>query len=280
MKLINIQTDQGTKTGVMRDDSHYVDVSAAGSVLHLISHADARAQAAALAANGTAQLLAGVKLAAPVTPGKIIAIGLNYSDHAAESGAKPPSKPIVFAKFSNTLAAHGDTITWYADQTPNMDYEAEFGIVIGHTAYRVSETDALSYVGGYVCANDLSARDLQSGDEGKQWVLGKTLDGTCPIGPCLTTSDDIPDPQALSIKCILNGQVMQNSSTAQMIFGVAKLVSYLSHYFTLNAGDLIITGTPPGVGAARKPPVWLKDGDTVTIEIEKIGALTNTIRVL
>lgn len=264
----------------MTDADHFVDVSAAGSVLHIINNADARAQAAALAANGTAQSLAGVKLGAPITPGKIIAIGLNYSDHAAESGAKPPSKPIVFAKFSNTLAAHGDTLIWYNDQTPNMDYEAEFGIVIGKTAYRINDADALSYVGGYVCANDLSARDLQSGDEGKQWVLGKTLDGTCPIGPCLTTSDEIPDPQSLNIKCILNGQIMQNSSTAQMIFGTAKLVAYLSHYFTLNAGDLIITGTPPGVGAARKPPVWLKDGDTVTIEIEKIGALTNTIRVL
>ena len=280
MKLITYFSNGATRTGALAGSDQFVDVSSAGNALALLMDAPARARAAELAANGNRQALSGVELRAPVVPGKIIAIGLNYRDHAAEGGQPIPNKPIIFAKFGNTLTHPNATITWHTDQTTRMDYEAELGIVIGARAYRVAEGDALKHVGGYVCANDISARDLQMGDDQKQWVLGKSMDDTCPIGPCITTTDEIPDPQTLAIKCILNGQTVQNSSTAQMIFSVARLVSHCSHYMTLNPGDLIITGTPPGVGSARKPPLFMKDGDSVSIEIERIGTLTNRIRVL
>ncbi len=280
MKLITYFSNGAVRTGALVAPDQFVDVSAAGNTLTLIMDAGARAKAAALLTGGAKQQLASVELLAPVAPSKIIAIGLNYRDHAAEGGQPIPTKPIIFAKFGNTLANPNATITWHNDQTTKMDYEAELGIVIGTRAYRVSEADALTHVGGYVCANDISARDLQMGDDQKQWVLGKSMDGTCPIGPCLTTTDEIPDPQTLNIKCILNGQTVQNSSTAQMIFSAARLVSHCSHYMTLNPGDLIVTGTPPGVGSARKPPLFMKDGDVVSIEIERIGKLTNPIRVL
>ncbi len=281
MKLIRYFANGSIRTGVLTGHDQFVDVTSAGSLLTLLMDgaARARAQQAALDAS-SAQALAGVELLAPVSPGKIIAIGLNYRDHAAEGGQPIPNKPIIFAKFGNSLANPNATITWYADQTTKMDYEAELGIVIGTTTHRVSEENALGHVGGYVCANDISARDLQMGDDQKQWVLGKSLDGSCPIGPSITTTDEIPDPQTLGIRCILNGQTVQNSNTAQMIFSVARLVAHCSHYMTLQPGDLIVTGTPPGVGSARKPPLFMKDGDEVTIEIDQIGRLTNRLRVL
>lgn len=280
MKLITYESNGKICSGVLHGDAHFIDVSAAGHTHSIMCDPAARAAAAKITASGPKLPLAGVRLFAPIVPGKIIAIGLNYRDHAAESGASVPKKPIVFSKLPNTLAGPGDTITWHSDQTPNMDFEAELGIVIGRMAYRVPLAEALNYVGGYVCANDLSARDLQGGDDGKQWVLGKGLDGTCPIGPCLVTADEVPDPQSLRIRCILNGQTVQDSNTSQMVFNTAQLVAHLSHHLTLYPGDLIVTGTPPGVGAARKPPLWLKDGDDCVIEIEKIGALRNRMRVL
>ena len=153
-------------------------------------------------------------------------------------------------------------------------------MIIGQPCCRVSEANALSYVGGYTCVNDVSARDVQMSDGGKQWTLGKTLDGFCPIGPALVTADEIPDPQALAIRCVLNGQVVQNSNTKEMIFGVARLIAHLSHYMTLQPGDLISTGTPFGVGMSRTPKLFMKDGDEVVIEIEKIGALKNFTKVV
>lgn len=217
------------------------------------------------------------KLHAPVgNPAKIIGIGLNYSDHAAETGAEIPEKPIVFAKYPNTLVGPGDTIR-IPPITEQVDYEAELAVVIGRAARNVSENEALEYVFGYTNCNDVSSRDLQF-SEGGQWTRSKSIDTFCPVGPYIATRDEVADPQDLSVRCILNGEVMQDGTTAKMIFSVARLISFLSQGMTLAPGDIISTGTPPGVGVARDPKVFLKDGDEVTIEIEGLGSLTNPVR--
>ncbi len=210
-------------------------------------------------------------------PGKVIAIGLNYMDHCREQNVRPPERPMVFAKFPTAVIGPGEEICWDTALTGQVDFEAELGVVIGRTARRVDEAQALEYVFGYTVINDVSARDLQFGD--KQWVRGKSLDTFCPVGPLVVSADEIPDPQALGIRCRVNGVLMQNSSTAEMIFGVRTLVAFLSQAFTLQPGDLIATGTPDGVGVFRKPPVFLQDGDQVVCEIDGIGALENRARV-
>jgi 2-keto-4-pentenoate hydratase/2-oxohepta-3-ene-1,7-dioic acid hydratase in catechol pathway len=218
-----------------------------------------------------------VEIQAPVPrPGKIVAIGLNYRDHAREGGVELPATPMVFAKFATSVVPDGAVVEWDPALTSEVDLEAELGVVIGRTARRVSEADALSHVVGYTCVNDVSARDLQFAD--KQFVRAKSLDTFCPMGPVLVTADEIPDPQALSIKGILNGTAVQDSSTSEMVFGVAQLVSFCSQAFTLEPGDVIATGTPAGVLVYRTPKVMLKDGDEMTIEIERIGRLTNRCR--
>jgi 2-keto-4-pentenoate hydratase/2-oxohepta-3-ene-1,7-dioic acid hydratase in catechol pathway len=230
----------------------------------------------AQAVEGPALALESLRLRAPVPrPGKIFGIGLNYRDHAEETGQPVPDVPILFAKFANSVIGPGEPIVVPA-ATRRPDYEAELGVVIGSPARAVSVDDALGHVAGYLCCNDVSARDLQTSTS--QWTLGKAIDTFLPSGPWLVTSDEVPDPQALGIRCVLNGEVMQDSSTAQMVFGVAELVSFISQACTLEPGDLIATGTPPGVGFARTPPVWLQDGDDVTIEIEGLGTLTNPVR--
>lgn len=228
------------------------------------------------ASDGVPVPLAEVRLLAPVPrPGKVVGIGLNYRDHAAESGQPIPEAPILFPKFANSVIGPGAPIV-IPPETEQPDYEAELGVVIGRTAYRVTEVDALAHVAGYTCVNDVSARDLQF--ESSQWMLGKAIDTFLPCGPWLVTADEIPDPQALAIRLTLNGEELQSSSTAQMVFGVAELVASLTRTMTLEPGDLIATGTPPGVGFARKPPVWLRDGDEVSVEVERIGTLTNPVR--
>jgi len=207
-------------------------------------------------------------------PQKIICIGLNYRDHAEEQGVALPERPLLFAKWPNTLIGPGQPIV-IPPITHQVDYEAELGVVIGRRLRAVSAENALEAVAGYVCLNDVSARDLQFAD--KQWVRGKSLDTFCPVGPRLVPASEVPDPQALSIRAILNGQVMQDSSTANMVFGVAELIAFISQAITLEPGDLIATGTPAGVGVFRDPPVLLKPGDEVTIEIERLGALTNPV---
>jgi 2-keto-4-pentenoate hydratase/2-oxohepta-3-ene-1,7-dioic acid hydratase in catechol pathway len=222
--------------------------------------------------------LSSVKLLAPVTnPTKVVAIGLNYRDHAAEQGAPLPKAPLIFAKFPSSITGPFDPITWDPTLTQQVDYEVELGVVIGKRARRVTEADALDYVFGFMVINDISARDLQFGD--KQWVRGKSLDTFCPCGPQIVTTNEIPDPQALPIHCTVNGNTMQNSSTAQMVFGVRALVSYCSQAFTLEPGDLIATGTPSGVGTFRKPPFYLKNGDVVVTEVEGIGRMENVVRL-
>lgn len=218
-----------------------------------------------------------VRLYAPIkNPQKIIGIGMNYEDHAREIGADIPEKPIVFAKYPNTICGPGDPIV-LPPITSQPDYEAELAVVIGREVRNISEADALDHVFGYMNANDVSSRDLQF-SEGGQWTRSKSIDTFCPVGPYIVTADEVGDPQNLRVRCILNGEVMQDGNTEKMIFSVAELIAFLSSGMTLVPGDIIVTGTPPGVGSARDPQVWLKDGDEVTIEIEGLGFLTNPLR--
>ena len=205
------------------------------------------------------------------TPQKIVCIGLNYRDHAEEQGVDLPERPLLFAKWPNTLIASGDAIR-IPSISEKVDYEAELGVVIGRRASQVSVDDALEFVEGYVVANDVSGRDLQFSDG--QWVRGKSLDTFLPVSD-LVPASEVPDPQALPIRAILNGQVMQDSNTSNQIFGVAEVVSFVSQAITLEPGDLIITGTPAGVGAFRDPPVWLQPGDEIAIEIDGVGRISN-----
>ncbi len=214
-------------------------------------------------------------LRAPVPrPGKIVCVGLNYRDHAAETGADVPTEPVLFAKFANSVVPDGAEVA-IPPATSEVDWEAELGVVIGRRARRVGGEEAMDHVAGYTCLNDLSARDLQR--RGGQWTRGKAIDGFLPMGPWLVTRDDVPDPQALAIGCSVNGEVVQESSTAQMVFGVAELVSVISQTMTLEPGDVIATGTPPGVGMARTPPRYLAPGDEVVVSIEGLGDLRTTM---
>jgi 2-keto-4-pentenoate hydratase/2-oxohepta-3-ene-1,7-dioic acid hydratase in catechol pathway len=218
------------------------------------------------------------KLLAPVVPTAIWCIGLNYRQHAAETHAKIPDYPILFAKGLNAVQNPGDPIEIPTHlRSDEVDYEGELAVVIGKTCKNVRRQDALNYVLGYTAANDVSARDWQKNRGGGQWCRGKTFDTFCPLGPCLVTPDEIPNPNALRLRTLLNGEVMQDSNTNDMIFDVPALIEFLSGSTTLLPGTVILTGTPQGVGMARNPPVWLKPGDTITVEVEKIGQLTNPV---
>jgi 2-keto-4-pentenoate hydratase/2-oxohepta-3-ene-1,7-dioic acid hydratase in catechol pathway len=208
-------------------------------------------------------------------PQKIVCVGLNYRDHAEEQGTELPQAPLLFAKWPNTLIGPGEPIV-IPPITGQVDYEAELGVVIGERVRGAAAENALEAVAGYVCLNDVSARDLQFSDG--QWVRGKSLDTFCPVGPELVPASDVPDPQALAIRALVNGEALQDSSTSNMIFSVAEIIAHVSQAITLERGDLIATGTPAGVGAFREPQIWLQDGDEVTIEIERVGALTNPVR--
>jgi 2-keto-4-pentenoate hydratase/2-oxohepta-3-ene-1,7-dioic acid hydratase in catechol pathway len=208
-------------------------------------------------------------------PSKIVCVGLNYRDHAEEQGTELPSAPLLFAKWPNALIGPGEPIV-IPRASKQVDYEAELGVVIGERVRGVTEENALDAVRGYLCLNDVSARDLQFADG--QWTRGKSPDTFCPVGPRLVPAEDVLDPHALGIRCLLNGETMQDSTTANMIFTVAEVIAYASMTMTLEPGDLIATGTPAGVGVFRDPPVLLRDGDEVTIEIDGLGALTNPVR--
>jgi 2-keto-4-pentenoate hydratase/2-oxohepta-3-ene-1,7-dioic acid hydratase in catechol pathway len=218
------------------------------------------------------------KLLAPLEPRDILCIGLNYKAHAAESNAAPPAHPVLFLKNSGTLQNPGDPIVLPRKlRSDEVDYECELAVVIGKTCHNVSRADALEHVLGYTCANDVSARDWQRNGGGGQWCRGKTFATFCPLGPAIVTTDEIPDPNTLAIRTVLNGEVMQDWNTDDMIFDVPAIIEFMSASMILRPGTVILTGTPHGVGFARKPPVFLKPGDTVTIEIEKIGSLTNPV---
>jgi 2-keto-4-pentenoate hydratase/2-oxohepta-3-ene-1,7-dioic acid hydratase in catechol pathway len=283
MRLATIQTAHGPRAAVATADA-YVDLHATDpglpkcvKSLLAASPAVRKAAAEAAASRSAVKYAANaVKLLPPVPdPGKILCIGLNYRDHAIEGGKAIPGEPVLFGKFANALIAHGDPIV-IPKVAQKVDYEAELVIVIGKTGKHIpNDNTAFQYVGGYTCGHDVSARDWQFKGEEKQWIIGKTFDTFAPTGPVLVTADEIPDPHKLQVQLRLNGTTMQNSNTKEFIFGVPHLLWYLSQVVTLEPGDLIFTGTPPGVGIARKPPVLLKPGDVAEVEVEKIGVLRN-----
>ena len=271
MKLVTYSTGSGApKVGYIEDGG--IQPLGDGSLLEYIVHGRSPDRRP----GGETVALEEASLHPPIArPEKIVAIGLNYEDHAAETGAEIPDKPVVFTKYPNTIIGPGAPIR-IPPITEQVDYEAELAVVIGRRARRVEEDDALGYVLGYTCLNDVSARDLQFGDG--QWARCKSLDTFCPMGPVLVTRDEIPDPQDLDIECRLDDRQVQQANTAQMYFGVAAIVSYCSQAFSLEPGDVIATGTPGGVGIFRKPPLLLTDGDLVSVEIERIGRLVNRCR--
>lgn len=282
MKFVTHQTDSGPRLLVEVEPGQYRDVNQHDGQLPsqlkelLAGGEEALAAARRVSLASGATLAAdGLRYLAPIPdPQKVICIGLNYADHAAESGVEIPAEPVVFNKFPTAVAAHQQTIP-LPQESQEVDYEAELVVVIGKLARHVPEERALEFVGGYCAGHDVSARDWQLRKPGKQWLLGKTFDGFAPFGPCLVTADEVPEPGALDIALRLNGEVMQQSNTRQLIFSIAKLVSYISQVATLLPGDVIFTGTPPGVGAARKPPVFLKSGDVCEVAIQGLGVLTN-----
>ncbi|MGB7156703.1 MAG: fumarylacetoacetate hydrolase family protein [Tepidisphaeraceae bacterium] len=226
----------------------------------------------------TGTVLEVERLLAPIVPADILCIGLNYREHAAESNSAIPTNPVLFIKGGNTLNHPGEPIL-IPRRSTMIDYEAELAIIIGKAAKNVPRERAMEHVFGYTCANDVSSRDWQRDKNlgGGQWARGKSFDGFCPLGPAIVTKDEIPNPNGLAIKTILNGQTMQDLTTGDMIFDVPALIESLSSTMTLRAGAVILTGTPQGVGFARTPPVWLKEGDKVVVEIEKIGRLENAV---
>lgn len=293
MKLLTFRSPEGLALGI-KVDTGVIDVRTAAAALGC---ADVPTTPAAFFARGLDYLPALTGLLAEAlpradeadwlldettlqlgpavdNPEKILCVGLNYRRHAAESGAAVPEVPVLFSKFNNALAGHGEAIP-LPDVAGEYDYEVELAVVIGKTAYRVPEHKALEYVLGYTNANDVSARDLQM--RTSQWLLGKTLDKFCPIGPYLLTADEVGNPQALTTKSWLNGELRQNSNTADMVFTVAQIISYFSQHFPLKAGDVILTGTPEGVILGMEEKVWMKPGDTVSIEVGDFGKLTNSL---
>lgn len=285
MRVVQYRSKHGSRLGVVVG-SWVVDVVSAAatagkdltpfqSMLTLLEAGpEALEFARGLRHNGDGLSLEDLQLDFPVAARKIVAIGLNYRDHAEEAGLPVPSAPLCFAKFTSSLSGPFDAIRLPAEDA-QVDFEGELGVVIGRRAHAVSETDAMEYVAGYVAFNDVSARRWQFADG--QWTRGKSCDTFSPNGPYLVTQDEVPDPGDLRITTRVNGEVMQDSSTKQLIFGVPKLISYLSNSFTFYPGDIIATGTPPGVGFSRKPPRFLQAGDLVEVEIERVGKIANRV---
>jgi 2-keto-4-pentenoate hydratase/2-oxohepta-3-ene-1,7-dioic acid hydratase in catechol pathway len=207
-------------------------------------------------------------------PGKIICVGLNYRDHAKEAGLELPATPLLFAKWPTAIIGDGTPIE-LPDTSSEVDYEAELAVVLGRGGRSISEVEALEHVAGYLCLNDVSARDVQFADG--QWTRGKSFDTFCPVGPRLIPPEQVGDPQHLQIRCLVNGEVLQDGNTRDMIFGVAEIIAYASRSITLEPGDVVATGTPAGVGWARNPQRFLLDGDTVAVEIERVGTLSNPV---
>ncbi len=284
MRLATIQTSAGPRAAVLHENS-YIDLAATdpsmpGSVRQLLEAGPAalrRAGEAVHRANAVRVAAAQARLLPPVPdPHKIVCLGLNYRDHAAETGAPIPKDPVLFSKYATALIGPGDAIV-LPPVSQEVDYEAELVIVVGKRGRPKSAEEAWGYVAGYTVGHDVSARDWQLKKDQKQWMVGKTFDTFAPTGPHLVTADEVPDPHALPICLRLNGQTMQDSNTKQMIFNVGTVLAYLAQVFTLEVGDLVFTGTPPGVGIARKPPVYLKAGDVVEVEIADLGVLRNPV---
>jgi 2-keto-4-pentenoate hydratase/2-oxohepta-3-ene-1,7-dioic acid hydratase in catechol pathway len=283
VRWVTVATEEGPRAcGVI--EGKYVDVnqaeprlpSSVREILGLGPDLEPKAQAA-LAHGPVSYEPARSRLLPPVPdPRKIICIGLNYRDHAAESGVPVPPEPVLFSKYPTALIGHLDCIV-LPRVSREVDYEGELVVVIGRGGRHIAREKAWEHVGGYTIGHDVSARDWQLGKPAKQWMAGKTFDTFAPTGPAIVSPEEVPDPHDLGIRLRLNGQTMQDSSTRQLIFGVDELIAYLSQIVKLEPGDLIFTGTPPGVGMARKPPVWLKPGDVVEVEIDRLGMLQNTV---
>ncbi|MFL5240587.1 MAG: fumarylacetoacetate hydrolase family protein [Gemmataceae bacterium] len=283
MRLATILTPQGPRAAAQVGD-RFIDLQAADPLLPstlkgLLAGSPKSLERALAAAQkpGAKSYDQSVKLLPPIPdPEKIICLGLNYRDHAAESGVPIPKDPVLFSKYATALIGPDDAIV-LPSISQEVDYEAELVIVVGRSGRHIRPEDALSYVAGYTIGHDVSARDWQLKKDGKQWMAGKTFDTFAPIGPALVTADEVPDPHNLPIRLRLNGKIMQDSNTREMIFDVKTILAHLSKIFTLHPGDLVFTGTPPGVGMVRKPPVYLKAGDVVEVEIEGLGILRNPV---
>lgn len=287
MNLVTFSLDGQTRLGALRTDGSgnwVTDLNRLNPRLppELIAFLQAGAEALALAqtavSNATPEQwidCAAVKLKAPIMrPGKIICIGQNYLEHAKESGASRPPFPIIFAKYANTVIGPGEPIV-IPRAVEKPDYEGELAVVIGRRGRDIPEAEALSYVAGYMPLNDVSARDWQN--RTGQWVIGKTCDTFCPMGPALVTADEVPDPQNLHLRTVIGDEVLQVGYTGDMIFSVAFLIADMSRVMTLEPGDVIATGTPSGIGAARVPPRWLRPGDVVRVEIDGVSVLENPV---
>jgi 2-keto-4-pentenoate hydratase/2-oxohepta-3-ene-1,7-dioic acid hydratase in catechol pathway len=286
VRLATLETASGKKvTGVGTGSAagKYVDLHAADASLPtcpkaLLALPDGltRAAAALDKAQAAGNFIEGRLLAPIPMPGKVICIGLNYRDHAEESGLPIPTEPVCFSKFSSAVIGPEAAIV-VPKVAHKVDYEAELVVVIGKRGKNIPREEAMSYIAGYTNGNDISARDWQIGRPGGQWLLGKTPDTFAPMGPHLVTRDEITDPHQLQIQLRLNGETLQNSSTKELIFKLDELIAHLSQLITLEPGDVIFTGTPPGVGAARKPPIFIKDGDVTEVEIAGLGILKNSV---
>lgn len=272
MKIAQFYDKNRIRLGIVEADS-ITPVDFQGEMIEFIE------ESASHTSSGKPLPLNAVRLAPPVTnPSKIVAIGRNYMEHIQEGNREVPESPMIFAKFPSSLIGHLGMITWDPNITKKVDFEAELAVIIGKRIYNCPETEVMEAIFGYTCSNDVSAKDLQYSD--KQWVRGKSLDTFCPLGPWVVTSDEISDPQSLDIRCLLNGHLMQDSNTSMMIFKLPELISFISRHFTLLPGDIILTGTPQGVGTYRNPPIYMKEGDEVIVEIEKVGRLANRCRTL
>jgi 2-keto-4-pentenoate hydratase/2-oxohepta-3-ene-1,7-dioic acid hydratase in catechol pathway len=303
MRLVQFFVESDISPGVLLADGHIINLKAAAiaypdklrppidSILTLLRQGDQAVKDVRVliddlspAITGHSQSIpegvvlerSGVKLAAPIlNPQKIIGVGLNYRDHCEENNLEPPHSPITFAKYPSAIIGPEEAIMLHPEDTQQVDYEAEFAVVMGKQARRLSEHQAMDYVAGYTIVNDVSARDIQFAEG--QWVRAKSLDTFCPLGPAIVTRDEVPDPHSLEITCLLNGNLVQHSNTKHLLFGVPYLVSFLSRSITLLPGDIISTGTPGGVGYYRKPQLFLKAGDIVQVEVERIGVLRNPV---
>jgi len=282
MKLLSYRREGQTRAAVARDDG-IVDVQEANPELPscikrlLAGGPEMLARVGKAVATQPSRALPEAERVPPIpSPEKIICVGLNYADHAREGGREPPEEPIIFGKYPSAALAHEQTIE-LPPISQEVDYEAELVAVIGRPGRHIPEDQAAEHVAAYCCGNDVSARDWQFNHTGGQWLLGKTFDTFAPFGPYLVTADEVLDPDKLDIRLRLNGQVMQDSNTEQLIFSIPRLIAHVSQFFTLQPGDLLFTGTPPGVGFARQPQVFLKPGDMLEVEIDGLGTLRNPV---
>ena len=288
-RLITFSVDGVKRPGAIKGD-RVLDLKAAGlptgemgDLLAIVRGGDpmlARVRSAIADWNAQEFRLDEVNIEAPIVhPPKIIGVGLNYIDHCREANMAVPKEPVIFTKYSTSVAGPYDDVYWYKDVCQNVDYEVELGVVIGKQASRVSEEDALNYVLGYTVVNDVSARDLQLGGAG-QWDMGKSLNTFCPYGPAIVTSNEVENPHNLDLQLSVNGEMRQTSNTSNLIFKIPELIAYLTKGITLMPGDLIATGTPFGVAMGMKDPIWLKDGDVCEAQIDGLGAIRNRMRIL